>query len=53
MSEKVRIKLCDFCEKIVPFKVFKIEGSFQEAKCDSCKKKRPCYLYSVKTKGDE
>lgn len=47
------LKLCETCAQFCMLVISKVAGSMQEVKCDICKKKKPCYIYRVTTKGDK
>ena len=52
-SEKAYMKICESCAQFCLLVISKVAGSLQESKCDICRKKKPCYLYRVTTKGDK
>ena len=52
MSKDVTIRLCDRHAKTCVLEIRKVDGSLQDAKCATCKKLNPTYLYEVRTKAD-
>ena len=52
MSEEAIIRLCAIHAKTCVLDLRKVPNSLEDAKCFTCKKKRPTYAYEIRTKGD-